>query len=127
MSQVLTINQVRAISALLEHPRLQDAAAAIGVNRKTITRWLDQDDFRSALHQAEGLAIDEASRKLLVLSNAAIAALYDVIKRPEQRGAANKRLSAVAILDQLQRLRERHTTEERIANLEVAIYGEKRG
>lgn len=127
MSQKLTINQVRAITALLEYPKIQDAAAAIGVNRKTITRWLDQEAFRSALHQAEGLAIDEASRKLLVLSNAAIAALYDVLKRPEQRGATNKRLAAVAILDQLQRLRERHTTEERLSALEIMTYGEKRG
>ena len=125
MSQGLTINQVRAISALLEYPKIQDAAAAIGVNRKTITRWLEQEDFRAALHQAEGLAVDEASRKLLVLSNAAIAALYDVLKRPEQRGAANKRLAAVAMLDQMQRLRERHTTEERLAALEMMAYGEK--
>ena len=127
MSQGLTINQVRAVSALLEYPAIQDAAATIGVNRKTITRWLEQDDFRSALYQAEGAAVDEASRQLLVLSKSAIAALSDVLQRPEQGGAANKRLAAVAILDQLMRLRERHTTEERLTNLEVAIYGEKRG
>jgi len=119
----LTRNQRRAITALLEHPTIGEAAAAVGVNPKTISRWLDESDFRSALHQAEGAAIDLSTRRLLLLADKAISALDSVLDDPEQGGATNKRLAAVAVLDHLMRLRELHTTEQRLENLELATYG----
>ena len=119
----LSVNQRRAIAALLEYSTIDEAALAINVNRKTITRWYEQPEFRRALHQAEGASIDQASRQLLVISSKAVKALDDILDNPNQDGATNRRLAAIAILNILGQLRERHTTEERLAALEEKVYG----
>jgi hypothetical protein len=123
MSDNLTRNQVKAIKALLEFPTIEKAAAAIGVNPRTITRWLDDRSFRAELARAEGDALDKTTRKLLYLGDHAVNALASVLQEPNQRGASNKRLAAQTILTQLLKLRELRNIEERIADLEAAVYG----
>lgn len=39
----LSRNQIRAIAALLEHRRIEDAASAVGVGLRTLHRWLLED------------------------------------------------------------------------------------
>ena len=123
MSDNLTRNQVKAIKALLEYPTIEKAAAAIGVNPRTIGRWLDDRSFRAELARAEGDALDKVTRKLLYLGDFAVNALGSVLQEPNQRGASNKRLAAQTILTQLLKLREMRNVEERIADLEAAVYG----
>ena len=123
MSDNLTRNQVKAIKALLEYPTIEKAAAAIGVNPRTIGRWLDDRSFRAELSRAEGEALDRVTRKLLYLGDHAVNALASVLQEPNQRGASNKRLAAQTILTQLLKLRELRNIEERIADLEAAVYG----
>ena len=123
MSDKLTRNQVKAIKALLEYPTIEKAAAAIGVNPRTIGRWLNDRSFRAELARAEGEALDRVTRKLLYLGDHAVNALESVLQEPNQRGASNKRLAAQTILTQLLKLRELRNIEERIADLEAAVYG----
>jgi len=122
MSQKLTVRQKRAITALMETPTLAEAAALAGVNPRTLHRWLDTQAFRAGLSAAEGAAINNVSRRLVQLGDKAVDALESVLDNPNQKGAGNKRLAAQAILDNLLKLRELRSIEERIANLEAVIY-----
>ena len=123
MSVKTTWKQTRAIKALLKYPTIDQVAEAIGVNPRTVYRWLDDPNFKAGLSQAEGAALDLATRRLLLLSDKAIDALESVLDDPAQEGAGNKRLAAQAVLDHLLKLRELRNVEERIVNLEVAVYG----
>ena len=122
----LTRNQNKAIKALLEYPTIEQAAEAIGVNPRTIYRWLDDRDFKAELSRAEGEALDKVTRKLIYLGDHATNSLVDVLKNPNQRGASNRRLAAIAILTQMQKLRELRNIEERISALELEVYGHER-
>ena len=95
----------------------------IGVNPKTINRWMADPLFRATLATAEGELIGQATRRLLALAGQALDALENVLSDPSQRGASNKRLAAGAILDHLMRLRELHGLEARLNVLEAKIYG----
>jgi len=122
MSQKITRNQKRAIAALLKYPTIEQVAEAIGVNPRTVFRWLNDADFRLELSQAEGEALDRISRRLLVLGDKAINAIESVIDNPQYEGAANKRLAAALILDQLLKLRELRNIETRLSDLERAVF-----
>jgi AcrR family transcriptional regulator len=123
----LTHRQKRAITALLEKPTIGEAASLTGVNPRTIYRWFGSPEFRAGLAAAEGDLIDQATRRLVALGNKAVDALADILANPAQRGASNKRLAAVAVLDNLLKLRELRTIETRLEELEKAVYYEKRG
>ena len=122
MSQKITRNQRRAIKALLKYPTIEQVAEVIGVSSRTIFRWLDDPGFRLELGQAEGEAIDRITRRLLVLADKALLAIEDILDNPDQDGASNKRLAAQAILDQLLKLRELRNIENRLSDLEKAVF-----
>ena len=122
MSQKITRNQRKAIAALLEYPTIEQAAGAIGVNPRTVFRWLDDTDFRLALGQAEGASLDRITRRLLVLGDQAVNVLEDIMSNPTQKGCSNRRLAATTILDQLLKLRELRNIEGRLSDLEAAIF-----
>ena len=102
----LTPKQNRAILALLECPTIEAAATQAGVNVRTLNRWMDETTFITALKGAEGRAVDLAARRLVGLSTKALDALESVLDNPGQNGAGNKRLAAVAVIDNLMKLRE---------------------
>ena len=117
----ITRNQKRAIAALLTSRNVQDAAKQIGVGHRTITRWLAEDEtFQIALSQAEGQAIDAATRQLVVLADEAIATLRDLIKSNDATDNIKLR-AAQAVLAHLLKLRELRNVEQRLAELERKI------
>ena len=122
MSEKLTRNQKRAIKALMQYPTVDQVAGVIGVNPRTIHRWLDLPDFRRELASSEGASLDRVTRRLLMLSDKAINSIEDIIDYPDQPGASNKRLAAQAILDQVVKLRELRNVESRLSDLEKAIF-----
>ena len=121
MSQKITRNQRKAVAALLKYKTVGEAAEAISVNPRTVHRWLDDPGFRLALSQAEGEALDRITQRLLALADKALLAIEDVLDCPDQPGASNKRLAALAILDQYLKLRELRNVENRLSNLEKAV------
>jgi len=126
MSGKTTSKQVQAIKALLETPTIEEAAASIGVNPRTVYRWLNDQAFKTALSAAERDALNLAGRGLLRLAGDAVQALGELLANPDQDGATNRRLAAVAVLDQLVKLREIRTVEQRLADLEAAVYGDNK-
>lgn len=119
----VTPKQTQAIKALLECPTIELAAEVAGVNPRTLYRWLDLPHFRAELTQAESTALDLAGRGLVRLVEGAVNALDDLLTKPDQDGASVKRLTANTILEQAIKLRELRSVEQRLADLEAAVYG----
>jgi len=113
----LTTRQRRAVAALLTERNVTAAAKKANVGERTLFTWFADSRFRLAVREAEGDAIDAASRRLVGLADGAIDALSAVLADQES-GAAVKLRAAEAILGHLLKLRELGTLEARIAALE---------
>ena len=62
----VTVNQVRAINALLGNSTIEQASSEIGVNPRTIYRWMKSPVFVAALRKAETQAMGDHVRALVV-------------------------------------------------------------
>lgn len=120
----LTTRQRRAITALLSESDAKAAAKAAHVGYRTLCRWLAElPDFRAALTQAEGATIDAAGRRLLNGQDQALDVLTELMTRATKE--SDKRLAAAAWLDFALRWRELRNVEQRLAELEAAVYGKR--
>jgi hypothetical protein len=82
----------RAISALLEHDTLADAARAIGIGEVTLWRWLQEAEFKSAFRDAKRRLLDEALTTLQKATRKAINALVSILE--DQGKPASARVTA---------------------------------
>lgn len=115
----LTTKQRLAVVALLEERTVTGAAKRAGVGAKTLFVWLTQPAFRAELSKAESAAIDDAVRALVRTSGAAIAVLEKTMTDAGATASTRVR-AAQAILDNLLKLREHLTLDERVSRLEAA-------
>jgi hypothetical protein len=123
-SDELTPRQRRTIAALLSSRSVPDAAQAAHVGARTLYRWLTEPKFRAALVDAEGGAIDQATRRLIGMQDGAIDLLADVMQDMKVNTAVRLR-AAQNVLDYLLKLRELRNVEGRLAALEEMVYGRK--
>ena len=112
---VLTTKQQRAIAALISEPSNRKAAKVAGVAEKTIQRYLEDENFKDALAQAESALIDGASRQLLSGQTQALMVLSDIMQNSND---TNRRLAAVAWLELSIKVRDWKSIEERLTRLE---------
>lgn len=119
----LSPRQQSAVKALLEERTLAAAADAVQVSERQIYRWLDQPAFKAELSRHTSHVMEEVTRSLTVLAKDAVQALAEVLERPDQKGAAVKRLTAVSILEHCQKFREFTELEERLTFLEQQLQG----
>lgn len=121
-SPKLTPRQRRTIAALLTARDAKSAAEIAGVGYRTLNRWLQDETFVLALREAEGQAIAEAVRGLIADLQTNLAVMRAV--RDNQDSPEAVRLRAAQALDgSLLKWREAQNIEERLAELEAAIYG----
>lgn len=62
-SETLSARQVAAIARLMAGDNVTATAAAVGINRRTVARWMDDPRFIAALRSARGDAIGQAARR----------------------------------------------------------------
>ena len=118
-SKPLTLQQHKAIAAMLVSRDLRSAAKASGIPERTLWRWAGDPRFLAGLHSAEGAIVTDATRRLLQLSTKAI----DTLEKVLDTGPPALRLRAAGmVLDQLLTLRELQNTESRLAALELMMY-----
>ena len=60
----LTAKQAKGLEALLDGANIQDAAAAAGVNRKTLGRWLTEPLFWKTYQLNSRRGLELAARRL---------------------------------------------------------------
>ena len=113
-----TTRQSKVIAALLDpsNKTQQAACDAAGVPLRTLQNWLRDDDFQDALRQAEGQLVNHAARRLLALTDDAIAALKDNLG--EYSKPMHSLRAAELVLSHVLRWREVQDLEARIAALE---------
>ena len=113
-----TTRQSKVIAALLDPSNKSQQAAcdAAGVPLRTLQNWLKDDDFQDALRQAESQLVNHAARRLLALTDDAIAALKDNLS--EYSKPMHSLRAAELVLSHVLRWREVQDLEARIAALE---------
>ncbi|MCC7354529.1 MAG: hypothetical protein IT330_12335 [Anaerolineae bacterium] len=117
---LLRPGQRRAIAALLAASTLAEAAQRAEVGERTLRRWLKQDDFRRALHQAQDQVLGQATRQSLAAMTDALDTLKGIMANPLV--AAPARVTAArSILEHATRLYEATTLAERLAALEERL------
>ena len=75
---VLSIAQRRGLLALVTHPNIRQAAKSVGVNERTLRRWLATPDFRNALDALLESTEDELLDDLEQAAFAAVQALRGI-------------------------------------------------
>ena len=108
------------LSALLDpaNKTQTDAARAAGVPARTAVRWLADPGFQSDLRRAESDLVQQATRRLLVLTDRAVSVLAENMD-PYSKPPFSIRAST-AVLDRALQWRAENDLEARIAALEAA-------
>ena len=110
--------QERAITALLAHSRLEDAARDAGISRSTLCRMLQGAAFQEAFRLARRQVLDAAISRLQAVTGAAVEALS---RNLTCRKASIEVAAARAVLDHATRSVELFELEDRVRQLEEAI------
>ena len=97
----LTPKQQKALAALLTEPTILAAAAKVGVNERTLHRWLEEPAFAVAYRTARREAVRQAVARLQQVSTHAVTVLVTVMASkdtpPATRVAAAKTVLETAI------------------------------
>ena len=88
----LSRHQERAISALLVHPTMTQAADAAGIGEVTLWRWLRIPTFKEQYRLARREAVSQAVGQLQAACSVAVVALTDISK--DVNCSASARVSA---------------------------------
>lgn len=93
----ITLQQEKAIAALLTEPMIKKAAETAGVGLRTLTRWLTQPEFKRAYREARKVAFMQAIALTQRYTPLAVHTLAKVMNEPNAPYAA-KVSAAAAIL-----------------------------
>lgn len=77
--------ETEAICALMELPTIKDAAAKMGMGRRTLDRWLTQPKFRAAYLAARRQLMEQTITGLVRLSGPAMDQLAAIATSPKSR------------------------------------------
>jgi hypothetical protein len=116
-ADLLPAKQMRAMLALLEHPTLKEAAAAVGVGETTLWRWSQEPSFKAAYMDARREAVKQSIAHLQSATGEAVTCLRDVMKSAKASDAA-KVSAARAVLEMAMKSVELEDLAERVAALE---------
>jgi phage terminase small subunit len=113
----ITPKQLRAIECLMTSPSITAAAEKAGVSRRTLTAWLQNEQFCAELSKRGDEAVGATTRLLASVSASAVGTLATAMREGETHGVRVR--AADIALSQLMRIRELHDMEQRIAALEA--------
>jgi hypothetical protein len=111
--------QEQSITALLGQRSLQAAAAASGINEKTLRRWLREDAvFQMAYREARRQVVQQAIVQVQQATGEAVATLRQVMQAADAPASA-KVSAAKTILETAVKAVEPEALEARIVALET--------
>lgn len=116
----ISTKQKCAIRSLLSGANYSEAAKAANVHENTITAWMKDPKFKSALKQAESEEMAIVCRSLLGLTAKATDTLEMVLENPKTRDSSRLRAADIA-LGRLIQVKELAEIEDRIKALEEKI------
>ena len=119
--EILTARQLRAVDMLMSGETVTGTAEALHVTRRTVQRWLTEDNFAEALEHAQGAAMSSAARRLAGKLDRAAALVCNLAETAEDEPVRLK--AALSIVDMYARLREMGDISAQIADLQRAVNG----
>jgi hypothetical protein len=116
----LTANQIYVLGLLMSGISVENAAAAAGINRKTVWRWRKEPAFRDALREAGDELWQDTLAILKGMSESALTAISSYYDQAED-GTLDKAQFALRYLREINRLRaaDEVIREERRLNDEI--------
>lgn len=115
-----TGKRAKALEALLDGENVQDAAALAGVNRKTLTRWLQEPEFWRAYQLHSNGALQLAAHRLTNKLDKAVELLGDIMDDSDAPAGVRLRAAQLA-LDGALRLLDGAEFAVRLAALEARL------
>jgi len=113
----------KAIEALGHGFSITDASEKVGVTRKTIYRWLDDDEFKQAVLERQNYVLERVSRRLSSLSLQSLETLSELMTSKNE----NIRLKASSsVLSRFTEILELLRLEKRLEVLEGQVSDKKR-
>ena len=107
----------RALQALLTCPTKGEAAQTAGISSRTLTKYLQDEEFQQAYRAASDVLLAEASRQAQLTISPALQTLQEIMMDPGTADAA--RISAArSLLDFALRIAETVDLARRLADLE---------
>ncbi len=107
-----------AIASLLTGSTIEQASEAAGVNRKTLGRWMRDEDFKRALDSAVGDLARAAARRLAGLLEKSVGELESLLNTMAGM-KPHERLQVIrTVLTSYSRTVESITLEDRVAGIE---------
>jgi len=107
-----------AVAALLSQPTIEAAAATIGVNERTLRRWLTEPEFKAAYRTARREVVESAIGRLQAVATRAV----DALERNLGCGIPAVEVGAAkAVLDQAIKAVEWVDLAERVEALERGV------
>lgn len=114
--------KAQVVTYLLTGNTVLQAAQLAGVTERTVYLWLNEPVFVEELRRQERQVLNACSWTLVSLSKQALDALKDVLERPSQAGASNKRLAAAQVLELVLKWRDAVDFETRLERLERQVF-----
>ena len=108
-----------AIAALLSQRNVEDAARMVGVDAKTLLRWMKEPEFDAAYREARRAAFGQAVARLQQASGAAVSTLLKLMVDPNVPASTRARC-ADSVLGHTAKAIELEDIEARVAELEHA-------
>ena len=115
-----------AILALLSTRSVEEAARSIGVNPRTLYRWMKEPEFDAAYRAGKRAAYGQSIARLHHLSSAAVSTLGKVMLDPATPPATKVR-AADSILDHTAKAIEIEDIDARVRLLEEATEANRGG
>ena len=106
----LTARQVAALPYLVASPTVSEAAKVAQVDRATLYRWMEDEDFREALSELRSEATDLAKAELKGLMLKSVRVLADAMDDPSPNVRVRAAQTALSIgfrVNELEKVRER--------------------
>ncbi len=95
----LSPNQAKALSALLTHLSIAEAASACGLNERTVRRYLEDATFSAEYLRARRLLVSQTTGQLQAATGEAVGALRAVME--DQAAPASARVAAARVVLEL--------------------------
>lgn len=122
MARNTKTKKAQVVTYLLTGNTVLQAAQLAGVTERTVYLWLNEPVFVEELRRQERQVLNACSWNLVSLSKQALDALKDVLERPSQAGASNKRLAAAQVLELVLKWRDAVDFETRLERLERQVF-----
>jgi len=109
-----------ALRVLASGGSTAEAAAAAGVNVRTLERWLTQKEFKNALRTMQAVVLDSIASRLVGLARTSVETLHELLKDTKTSHALRARV-AIAALDAAMKWHEATAIEERLTAMEEIL------